>query len=143
MKTFFVTPCLIAAALPVAAQLSTPPSGMPSQPPSRLEFLTTYLSLTSSQQLAVKTIFDAEEAAAKTAMTSLQTAQDALTAADKQGQSDYQLDQLAATVGARFGDLAAIHAKAEAKFYAILTSDQQAKYDKLFTMGLSRAFAGH
>jgi Spy/CpxP family protein refolding chaperone len=110
---------------------------MPSQPPSRVEFLATYLSLTSAQQAQAKTMFDAEDAAAKTAVTALQTAQDALTAADKQGQSDYQLDQLATTVGARFGDLAAIHAKAEAKFYAILTPDQQAKYDKLFTLGLA------
>jgi len=142
MKTFFVTLCLIAAALPAAAQLPGPPPGMPSRPPLRLELLTVYLSLTSSQQAAAKTVFDAEAAAVTPVMAALQTAQDALTAADKQGQSEYQLDQLALTVGARFGDLAAIHAKTEAKFYAILTSDQQAKYDKLLTTGLSGSFAG-
>jgi Spy/CpxP family protein refolding chaperone len=115
---------------------------MPSRPPLRLELLTVYLSLTSSQQATAKTVFDAEAAAVAPVMAALQTAQDALTAADKQGQSEYQLDRLALTVGARFGDLAAIHAKTEAKFYAILTSDQQAKYDKLLTTGLSGSFAG-
>jgi len=40
------------------------------------------------------------------------------------------IDQLSATIGTETGQLSAIQNKADAAFYAILTPDQQAKYDK-------------
>jgi Spy/CpxP family protein refolding chaperone len=95
------------------------------------------LSLTSSQQEQAKTIFDAEDIATKPLMAALQLAQSALATADKQGQSDSALEQLADAVGACFGNLAAANAKAERQFYAILTPDQQTKCDKLATFGFA------
>lgn len=133
MKIFILTVCAAAVVLTASAQIPNPPSGFPTQPPSRVEFLTRHLSLSSSQQTEAKTIFDAENAAIKPLMAALQQAQSALTTAAKQGQSDSELDQLAEPVGACLGNIAAVHAKAERQFYAILTPEQQTKYDKLAT----------
>lgn len=139
MKTFFVGLCIAAGALIAPAQIPAPPGQPPGAPamPSRLDFLTDSLSLTSSQQVQARTIFNSEDMAAGSALTAWQQAQAALTTAAKQGQSDSAMDQLAAAVGAAFGGAAAIHAKAEKQFYAILTADQQARYDNLTTMGFN------
>jgi len=130
MRIFLLTIGAAILALTATPQIPNPPPGLPAQLPSRLEFLTDYLSLTSSQQALAQAIFDGEDAGTKPLMAALQQAQSALTAADRQGQSDSALDQLAATVGSYFGNIAAVHAKAEKQFYAILTPDQQAMYDK-------------
>jgi Spy/CpxP family protein refolding chaperone len=136
MRTFLLSICAAVLAMTASAQIPTPSSGLPAQPPSRLEFLTNYLSLTTSQQAQAQTIFNAEDGSTRPLMAGLQQAQSALTAADKQGQSDSALDQLAAAVGGYSANIASVHAKAEKQFYAILAADQQAKYDKL-TSGLN------
>ena len=56
-------------------------------------------------------------------------------AAAKANQSEAELDRLAAAVGALDGQLAGIEAKAVAKFYALLTADQKAKYDERANRG--------
>jgi len=97
----------------------------------RLERLTTLLSLDATQQAKAKTIFTDELTAATALRTNEQTARDALNTAVKASASDAQLDQLAAALGVIEGQMAAVHAKAQVKFRAILNSTQLEKLDAL------------
>lgn len=96
---------------------------------NRLDFLAGYLSLTDAQKAQAQTIFDAAKTALTTAQGQMTAAHDALTAAIKANKPDADLERLAAAVGTVEGQIAAINAKAEAKFYALLTADQKTKYD--------------
>ena len=86
--------------------------------------LTTLLTLTTAQQAQATTIFTN----ALTAITPLQaneaTARQALPAAVK-GDATSTIDTLTSTIGSLSGQIMAIQNKADAAFYAILTSDQQ------------------
>ncbi|MBL8241840.1 MAG: Spy/CpxP family protein refolding chaperone [Bryobacterales bacterium] len=102
---------------------------------SRLEYLAGYLSLTDAQKTQAKTIFDAADTATQTARGQLDAAQEALATAVKGNRSDAELDRLAAATGVIQGQIAAIRAKANAKFYALLTTEQKAKYDAMGDRG--------
>lgn len=113
------------AALPV---LSAQPPGRGG---NRVDFLAGYLSLTDSQKEQAKTIFDAADTASKTLQGQFSSARTALSDAVKAGKPDADLDSLAAATGVIQGQLAAVQAKAQARFYALLTADQKAKYDNM------------
>jgi hypothetical protein len=98
-RALFASLALITA-LPVLAEDFHVPGA------NRLDFLTGYLGLTDQQKASAKTIFDAADAATTTAE-----------------------GQLTAAAGTIEGTILAIHAKAETKFYALLTADQKTKYD--------------
>ena len=59
----------------------------------------------------------------------------ALNDAAKSNAVDAAIDQLAAALGTTSGQLAAIHTKAFAKFYALLTTEQRTKLDELHANG--------
>ncbi len=117
---------MMVAALPILAQ---GPRGRGNS----LDYLAGYLSLTDTQKTAAKAIFDAADTASETARGQMTSARDALTAAVKANKADTELDRLAAAVGVIDGQFAGIRAKAEAKFYALLTAEQKTKYDALQT----------
>jgi Spy/CpxP family protein refolding chaperone len=96
-----------------------------------LDFLAGYLSLSDTQKTQAKAIFDAAETASETVRGQLTSANDALKAGVKAGKSESELDVLAAAVGVLQGRGVGIRAKAEAKFYALLTAEQKTKYDEL------------
>ena len=96
-----------------------------------LDFLVGYLGLTDSQRQQAQTIFDAARQSSETARGQLASAREALQAGIKANRSEAELDRLAAAVGTVEGQLIAIDAKASAKFYALLTAEQKAKYDEL------------
>lgn len=96
----------------------------------RVSRLTTLLSLTTAQQSSATTIFTDAITAGQTIRTSLDANRQSIAQAVKKNDTA-SIDQLAATAGALDGQLTAINGKAEAAFYAILTADQQAKYDAL------------
>ncbi|MBI2690131.1 MAG: Spy/CpxP family protein refolding chaperone [Acidobacteria bacterium] len=123
------------SALPVLPQNHVPGS-------NRLDYLAGYLSLTDSQKAQAKTIFDAAATALTTAQGQMTAAREALTAAVKANKTDSELDRLAAAVGVVQGSIAAINAKAETKFYALLTAEQKAKYDAMPTGGPRRGLGG-
>lgn len=102
---------------------------------NRLEFLAGYLALSDTQKTQAQSIFDAAESASETARGQLTAASDALKAAVKTNAPDSDLDRLGAAVGAVQGQMAALHAKASAKFYALLTADQKTKFDALGDRG--------
>ncbi|HEY3441061.1 MAG TPA: periplasmic heavy metal sensor [Paludibaculum sp.] len=117
------------AALPVMAQggMGGPGGGRG----NRVDFLAGYLSLTADQKTAAKAIFDAAEASAQTVAGQMKSAHDALRQAIKDGKTDVELDTLSMPIGTLSGQITAIQAKAQAKFYALLTAEQKAKYDEM------------
>ena len=78
---------------------------------------------------------DAAQEAGEGLNGELSGAREALNAAVKKNAADAEIDQLAAAVGVINGRLAAIHAKASAKFYALLTAEQKTKYDQMGDRG--------
>jgi len=96
----------------------------------RVDQLTTLLSLTTAQQAQATTIFTNALNAGQSIQSSLKTDRDSLAAAIKTNNTA-TIDQVSATIGTLQGQLTAINAKSDAAFYAILTPDQQAKYDAL------------
>jgi Spy/CpxP family protein refolding chaperone len=119
------------AAAALASVMAMVALAQPSRTPgaSRLDFLAGYLSLTDAQKAQATTIFSAAATASETARGVLTAAREALTAAVKANRADTELDRLAAAVGAAHGQIEGIHAKAEARFYALLTAEQKTKYD--------------
>jgi len=126
-KLFLLAALAILPAVPVLAQRGRPFDGGS----RRLDFLAGYLGLSDTQKQQAQAIFDAARQAATAARGQLLSARDALRAASKANQSEAELDRLASAAGAMEGQLAAIEAKAFAKFYALLTADQEMKYDEM------------
>ncbi|MDX1980748.1 MAG: Spy/CpxP family protein refolding chaperone [Bryobacteraceae bacterium] len=129
-RQFLTAALAIACAVPAIAQ---PPAGAGGggRGGNRLDFLAGYLSLTEAQKTQAQAIFDAASAASETARGTAQSAHEALQTAIKANASDTELDRLAAAAGAAHGQMTAIQAKAQAKFYALLTAEQKAKYDAM------------
>ena len=88
--------------------------------------LTNLLTLTTAQQSQATTIFTNALTAVSPLQTSLATAQQGLPAAVKSN-ATATIDQLATSIGSLQGQILAIQNKADAAFYAILTTDQQSK----------------
>jgi len=140
-KHLLITVMTIVSALPIAAQGR--PSGRTS---NRLDFLTGYLNFSDAQKQQAETIFDSANQASETTRGQLTAARSTLTEAVKANRSETELDRLGAAVGVIEGQLAAINAKASAKFYALLTAEQKQKYDELGSRGPGgpgRAAFGH
>jgi Spy/CpxP family protein refolding chaperone len=102
---------------------------------SRVDFLTGYLSLTDTQKTQAQAIFDAADKQAQVLQGQMASARDDIKAAVKASKPDTTFDTLGAALGALEGQMAAIDGKAQAKFYAILTPEQQAKYDSITQRG--------
>ncbi len=92
--------------------------------------LATLLNLTTAQQTQATAIFESEQSAMASLQTNIQTAHTSLTAAVKANQSA-TIDTLATQLGTYEAQALSTQSKAQAAFYAILTADQQTKYDSL------------
>jgi Spy/CpxP family protein refolding chaperone len=103
------------------------------------QFLAIYLDLTEAQQAQAKGIFEAARASAAPLAAQLRASREEMAAAVKANQPDAELDRIASRQGALLGQLAAIWAKAQAKFYALLTPAQREKADKLRSLRGPRA----
>jgi hypothetical protein len=86
------------------------------------------LGLTADQKARAVTIFTDAFTASQTLRTSSQTARTALAAAVKKNDLG-GINQYSTELGTLSGQMTAIDSKADAAFYALLTPDQQAKYD--------------
>lgn len=101
---------------------------------NRVARLTTLLTLTTTQQTEATTIFTTEQTALSGLMTSMQTARTTLqTAVEKNDQTGIATE--ATQIGALTTQEVEAQAKADAAFYAILTTDQQTKYTSLQSGG--------
>ena len=96
--------------------------------------LTKLLDLTTSEQATATTIFTTEETALATVRTSMHTARTAMQADIKSGNTADIATQ-AAAIGSLTTQEVEAQATASAAFYAILTADQQSKYETLGPLG--------
>ena len=120
---------LAAAALTFAQTSTTGTAPTPAtQAQMRVNRLAAELSLTDAQKTTALSIFSTAYTNAATIQTNLRTAQTSLRDAVK-ANNTATIDSLAATIGTATGQLSAIKSKADAAFYAILTTDQKALYD--------------
>jgi Spy/CpxP family protein refolding chaperone len=97
--------------------------------------LTALLTLTTAQQTQATTIYTTQQTALSALRTGMQTAQTALQTAIKANDLTGILTQ-ATQIGNLTTQQVEAQAKAEAAFYAILTADQQTKYDQLHSVGI-------
>ncbi len=109
-------------------------NGQPPDPAAmiqmRVNHLATVLNLTDAQKAKATTIFTDAHTASQSVRTSMQSAHQSLADAIKKNDAG-TIDSVAMTIGNATGQLTAIQAKADAAFYAILTADQQAKFDQM------------
>jgi Spy/CpxP family protein refolding chaperone len=94
-----------------------------------LQRLTASLNLTTDQQAQAKTIFKDSRAQAQALMPQLKQEHQAMQAAVK-SDNEAQIDQILQGNSQLNAQVRAIHAKARAKFYALLTPAQKATYDQ-------------
>lgn len=92
--------------------------------------LTKLLDLTPAQQTSATEYFTTEETALATVRTSMRTARTAIEADIKSG-NKADIATQATTIGALTTTEVAARATADAEFYAILSQDQQTKYETL------------
>ena len=92
----------------------------------RVARLTTALSLTASQAAQATTIFTAAQSSITTLQTTLDGYRTSMQTAVKSN-ATATIDSIAASIGTTSGQITAIQNKADAAFYALLTSDQQTK----------------
>jgi len=131
----------LAAALAASLLCGQTTSSTPPTPPTPAQIaanivarLTTLLDLTTSQQATATTIFTAEATTDQSIGTEMQTAQAALQTAITAG-SVSGIKTAATTIGSLTTQRVEADASADAAFYAILTSTQQAKYATLQPLG--------
>lgn len=96
----------------------------------RVQFFASRASLTDAQKQQALSIFTASDQSSEPLDERLSAARKALRDASRRAATAGEIDQLAATVGTLTGQLAAIQAKADASFFALLTSDQREKMDQ-------------
>jgi Spy/CpxP family protein refolding chaperone len=131
IKTLPVLTAAIAlsAALAFAQGPGTPPDPQ-TMAQMRVNSLTAQLGLTDAQKATALSIYTNSYTASQAIQSSLQTNRQSISAAVTSNNTA-AIDQLSVTSGTLNGQLTAITAKAEAAFYAILTTDQQKIYATL------------
>lgn len=97
----------------------------------RLEMLAGLLDLTEAQKQSAKSLFEQARAEAKPIAEQLRKGHEEMREAVTSGRSESELTAIAERQGVQMGQLAAVHAKQMAKFYAQLTPEQQQKAQKL------------
>ncbi len=110
-------------AAPGSTSTTTPPT-VASIVARQVSFLTTLLTLTTSQAATATTIFTNELNAITPIQTNITTAQTALAAAVKTNSASTIATQ-SALIGTLTGQIVALEANADAGFYALLTTAQQ------------------
>lgn len=121
------------ASIAVVAQQPAPPDPT-AMVQRRVNFLTNQLGLSAAQEQQATTIFTNEMNGMQSFHQQMRSAHEALQAAVSKG-DNAAIDQAAATIGNLTAQQASAHAKAEAQFNQILSSDQQAKFAQFHEHG--------
>jgi Spy/CpxP family protein refolding chaperone len=101
----------------------------------QVDRLTNRLGLSTAQAAQATTIFTNVLNAITPLQTQMSTARQSLIAAIKSNNGP-TIDQVSSTIGSLSGQIMAIQNKADAAFYATLTSDQQTKLGNNLNFGL-------
>ena len=96
---------------------------------SMIDRLSVKLNLTDTQKQQAQSIFAEARQSAQPVRTQIRQDKQALAAAVKSG-SKAEIDRISNNMGPLLAQASAIHAKAFANFYAILTPDQKSKVDQ-------------
>jgi Spy/CpxP family protein refolding chaperone len=96
---------------------------------SMVDRLSARLNLTDAQKQRAQSIFTEARKSAQPVRAQIRQDKQALAAAVKSG-SQGDIDRISKNMGPLLGQASAIHAKAFANFYAILTPDQKSKVDE-------------
>lgn len=96
----------------------------------RVQMYGSRLNLSDAQKQQALSIFTAADQSAEPLDERLGQARRALRDAARRNATPAEIDQLAAALGALSGQVAAIQAKADAAFYALLAADQKEKLDQ-------------
>ena len=125
---------LTASAMMMFAQGGGPPAEQRGGDPQqmlqrRIDHLATRLGLTDAQKASATKIFTDAMTSSESLRTSMETARQGLQDAIKANNTS-AIESLSAQSGNLQGQLMAIHAKAEAAFYALLTAEQKTKYNQ-------------
>ena len=127
---------LSVTALAAGMLLADTPAAVQGRQGNRIERMATVLGLTDAQKTQAKSIFNAARQAAQPLYQQARTLRQSLHGAATGAGGD--VEQLSSQLGVVTGQLAAIHTKSRAQFYALLTPDQQAKAQALRPMGRHR-----
>jgi len=92
------------------------------------------LNLTDAQKQQAQSIFSAAHQSTQSVSDQLKQSREALATAVKSGASDAEIDRLSNSMAPLLAQSTAIHTKAFAKFYTILTQDQKDKIGDRFNM---------
>jgi Spy/CpxP family protein refolding chaperone len=130
MRQLLVLGLAAAVAIPALAQTSPKPPSAAEMAKHQVKTLTTLLSLTSAQQTQATTIYTNAAMSERTLRESEKASRDSLRTAVKNNDAA-TIDEVASTLAQTTAQLTSIKAKADAAFYQILTSDQQAKVSDL------------
>ena len=96
-----------------------------------VEHLSQVLNLTDTQKEQVRKIFQQARQSAQPIREELKQGREKLTAAAKAGNSESEIQRLAAEQGRLLGKLIAIRTEAHSKFYQLLTPEQRVKCDQM------------
>jgi Spy/CpxP family protein refolding chaperone len=139
MTKLMLLAAIFTAALFAQRPFGTLTSGTPPDPATivanQVARLTSLLSLTTAQQSQATTIFTNALNAVTPLQTTISTDRTSLQTAVKNNDTA-TIDQMAAAIGTAEGQVLSIQNKADAAFYAILTTDQQTKLSQAHFGGL-------
>jgi Spy/CpxP family protein refolding chaperone len=138
---------VVIAALAVSPLVAQFRGAFHRDPSAIIDHFARVLDLTDTQKQAAKTIFSDAKAQAEPIATQLKQGHEVMAAAVKANKSDAEINDLATRQGVLMGQLAAIHAKAMARFYAQLTPEQKTKaeaiHDHMKSRFMNRFGAAH
>ena len=104
------------------------------------------LNLTDAQKQQAQSIFAAARQSAQPLQEQMKQNREALAAAVKSGASDAEIDRLSNNLAPLLAQSTAIHTKAFAKFYGILTPEQKDKlgsrFEQMMMSGAGGGFRG-
>jgi Spy/CpxP family protein refolding chaperone len=130
-----VTALVALTSMLTQAQPTPPTPPTPAQiVTNQVSRLTKLLDLNTTQQASATTIFTAEQTTLATLRTNMQTARTALQTAIKSDDTN-TIGAQSTQIGTLTGEEVLAQATAAGAFYAILTADQQTKYDTLGPLG--------
>lgn len=145
----FVASATLAAGL-IFAQAQSPGNNGPAMMHHRqwnrgqvFERFASQLNLTDAQKQQAKAILDSSKQSAQPIVQQLQQDRKALRDAVQSGKSESDIDQLSNNLGTLTGQLTAIHTKAMAKIYALLTPEQRTKAQTLHNQMRGMFMGGH
>lgn len=128
LKPIFATIAIsaVAAGGLLLAQTATP-NPVRARHAHRMAQMAATLGLTDQQKAQAKSIFQDARTQAQPVMQVLKQDRQQIRAAIQAGKSAQEIQQIAQSEGPQLAQLAGIRAAAQAKFYAMLTPDQQQK----------------